>query len=181
VKLHSASPEQTRAIGRAVAELVQPGDVVVLAGDLGAGKTVFAQGLLRALGVEETVVSPSFTLVREYDARIPVAHVDVYRLERVQELLDLALDERPGSNGLTIVEWGDRVASSLGSERLEVRIERPPLDEEPDAVGDTIDVTGRDDERIVTLTPVGGGWHARLARFARVVGDHVHAMVGGGG
>src|ERR1700680_979837 len=115
----STSPEQTRAIGRAVAVLTRPGDVVVLAGDLGAGKTVFAQGLIGGLGVGEALGGPTVPVGREEFGRLPIAHVDVYRLGRVQELLDLALDEGAGAAGVTIVEWGDLVLSALGPERLE--------------------------------------------------------------
>jgi tRNA threonylcarbamoyladenosine biosynthesis protein TsaE len=168
------SPEQTRAAGRAVAELVEPGDVVVLAGELGSGKTVFAQGLVRALGVDEPVVSPSFALVREYDGRLPIAHVDVYRLDRVQELIDLALDEGPGARGVTVVEWGDRVATALGPERLEVRLDRVPV--EP---GDTTGSDPADDERDITLAAVGPAWHRRVGALRRALDERLHATARG--
>jgi tRNA threonylcarbamoyladenosine biosynthesis protein TsaE len=102
-----------------------------------------------ALGVEETVVSPTFTIVREYDARIPLRHVDVYRLERGSELRELGLDELLGADGVTLVEWGDRVTGVLPGDRLEVRIEIP---ERPGAPGD---------DRIITLEPLGVSWRAR--------------------
>jgi tRNA threonylcarbamoyladenosine biosynthesis protein TsaE len=167
VSLRTASPEQTRAIGRAVAAVLEPGDVVILAGELGTGKTVFAQGLLHALGVEEHVVSPSFALVREYEGRIPVAHVDVYRLDRVQELIDLALDEGAGARGVTVVEWGDRVARALGPERLEVRLDRLP-----------VGAGGDDDERDVTLTLLGPTWHRRRVALERALDEQLHATAG---
>jgi tRNA threonylcarbamoyladenosine biosynthesis protein TsaE len=170
VRTLSTSPEQTRAIGRAVAELTRPGDVVVLAGDLGAGKTVFAQGLIGGLGVDEPVVSPTFTLVREYFGRLPIAHVDVYRLGRVQELLDLALDEGAGAAGVTIVEWGDLVLSALGPERLEVRLERP------DEVAGDGDL--RDDERVITFTPLGSSWPTRLRALTPTVDAPLDAVIG---
>lgn len=166
----STSAEQTRAVGRAIAELARPGDVVVLAGELGAGKTVLAQGLAAGLGVDEPVVSPSFTLVREYFGRLPVAHVDVYRLGRVQELIDLALDEGPGRDGITVVEWGDLIASALGTQRLEVR-----LDRSGDEAGGG---TGADDERVITLTSYGSAWTARLAALADLLDSRVDAVVG---
>ena len=78
----------TRAIGGAIAPMVEPGAVVVLVGDLGSGKTVLAQGLARALGVEEPVVSPTFTIARQYQGRVPIHHLDVYRLDRVQRIVD---------------------------------------------------------------------------------------------
>jgi tRNA threonylcarbamoyladenosine biosynthesis protein TsaE len=175
VRFLSTSPEQTRAVGRAIAELARPGDVVVLAGELGAGKTVLAQGLIGGLGVDEPVVSPTFTLVREYHGRLPVAHVDVYRLGHVQELLDLALDEGPGADGLTVVEWGDLVGRVLGPQRLEVRLER--TDHLADN-GTDDGVDNGDDERFITLTPCGSAWSARLATLADLVDSRVDATIG---
>ena len=99
---------RARGRGRCV-----PGDVVVLAGELGAGKTVFAKGIATALGITEPVVSPTFTIVREYDGPIPLVHVDVYRLDHLQELLDLGLDDLVGDDAVTVVEWGDRVTALL--------------------------------------------------------------------
>jgi tRNA threonylcarbamoyladenosine biosynthesis protein TsaE len=165
VRFFSTSPEQTRAVGRAIAELARPGDVVVLGGKLGAGKTVLAQGLIAGLGVVEPVVSPSFTLVREYQGRLPVAHVDVYRLGRVQELLDLALDEGAGADGLTVVEWGDLVSSALGPQRLEVRLDR----------ADDLDA---DDERVITLVTFGSAWSARLTALTELIDSRAGATIG---
>src|SRR6185503_14102123 len=86
--------EDTRSIGEAMAPLLAAGDAIALTGELGAGKTTFAQGLVRGLGFEGNVVSPTFTLVREYrSGRLPAVHADVYRLERVQEVIDLELDQ----------------------------------------------------------------------------------------
>jgi tRNA threonylcarbamoyladenosine biosynthesis protein TsaE len=87
------STDETLELARAVGELLRPGDVISLIGELGAGKTVFARGVARALGVTELVVSPTFTIVREYEGRVPLVHVDVYRIEAVQELHDLGFEE----------------------------------------------------------------------------------------
>ena len=89
--------------------MLRAGDVVVLDGELGTGKTVFTKGLAVALGITEPVVSPTFTVVREYDAPLPLVHVDVYRLDHLQELHDLGFDDLVGSDAVTVVEWGDRV------------------------------------------------------------------------
>ncbi|MGH2659257.1 MAG: tRNA (adenosine(37)-N6)-threonylcarbamoyltransferase complex ATPase subunit type 1 TsaE, partial [Actinomycetota bacterium] len=100
IELRAETPEDTRAVGEAVASLLRPGDAVALTGELGAGKTTFVRGTARALGFEGNVASPTFTLVREYQGRLPIYHVDVYRLERVQDVLDLGLDEMLGDGGV---------------------------------------------------------------------------------
>lgn len=122
VEFRTGGVDETRDLGAAVAEVLRPGDVVLLAGELGTGKTALAQGLARGLGVEDRVTSPSFVLVREYEGRIPLAHVDVYRLDHAQELHDLGFEEVLDPGRVTVVEWGDRVAPMLPTERLEVRL-----------------------------------------------------------
>jgi tRNA threonylcarbamoyladenosine biosynthesis protein TsaE len=128
--------------------------VIVLSGDLGTGKTAFAQGVARGLGVTEQVVSPTFTIVREYHGRLPLAHVDVYRLDKVQELHDLGFDELLEER-VTLVEWGDVAAPALPSERLEVRLELSGLDAA--------------DDREIRLSPLGESWQARSRHLAEVV------------
>ena len=129
-----------------LAQLVQPGDLILLDGPLGAGKTAFTQGLARGLGVTGRVTSPTFVLVREYhDGRVPLLHVDAYRLGGIDEVLDLDLDVEAS---VTVVEWGGNLAGTLlpDGEHLLVRIERSPSDE----------------VRTVTLLPSGSGWRQRL-------------------
>lgn len=140
-------PGATRAVGAAVGRLLRAGDVVVLSGTLGSGKTAFAQGVAAGLGVTEPVTSPTFAIVQEYAGRLPVAHVDVYRLDRVQELHDLGFDELVGGGGVTIVEWGDAIAPVLPPDRLEVRLA---------TIAD-----GDDDERSITLNAHGASWNGR--------------------
>lgn len=114
--------EDTRAVGRSLAALVRPGDVIILQGPLGAGKTVFAAGLAEGLGVEERVLSPSFVLVKTYrDGFMPVVHADVYRLGSSAEIEDLDL---PGEarDGLLMIEWGDMLGSRLAGDRLEAEL-----------------------------------------------------------
>jgi tRNA threonylcarbamoyladenosine biosynthesis protein TsaE len=146
------SVDETRALGEGVARTLRAGDVVVLAGDLGTGKTAFAQGVARGLGVTEPVVSPTFTIVREYQGRLPLAHVDVYRLDRIQELHDLGFDELLDER-VTLVEWGDVAAPVLPPERLEVRLE----------------LSQAGDDREIRLSPLGESWQARARRLAAVV------------
>jgi len=144
------STDETLALAGTVGELLRAGDVVSLVGDLGAGKTVFARGVARALGVTEPVVSPSFTIVREYDGRMPLVHVDVYRIDTVQELYDLGFEELVRDDAVTLVEWGDMIDGLLPVDRLDVRL----------APGDT------DDERVVEIEGHGRSWRARAAELA---------------
>ena len=146
----SRSTDETLELAGTVGDLLRAGDVVSLVGDLGAGKTVFARGVARALGVTEPVVSPSFTIVREYDGRMPLVHVDVYRIDSVQELYDLGFEELVRDDAVTLVEWGDMIDGLLPADRLDVRL----------APGDT------DDERVVEIEGHGRSWRARAAELA---------------
>lgn len=123
VELHSTSEFETRAIGRRLASFLGPGDVLLLAGELGAGKTAFAGGLAEGLGIEEPVISPSFMLVRRYlGGFTPLTHADVYRVESLNELDDLDLFEA-SRDGVLIVEWGNSVVSAMPDDHLSVEIE----------------------------------------------------------
>jgi tRNA threonylcarbamoyladenosine biosynthesis protein TsaE len=130
IEIETETADRTREVGRALATLLQPRDTVVLTGDLGAGKTTLVQGIGRGLGVEDHVASPTFTLVREYAGRLDVAHVDVYRLERVQDVVDLALDELGGPERVLLIEWGDAVADLLPEDRLRVQLTTDRADAE---------------------------------------------------
>lgn len=164
MNVHTRSVDETRAVAAALADVLRGGDVVVLAGGLGTGKTAFAQGIAAALDVADPVVSPSFTLVREYRGRLRVVHADLYRLGRVQEVIDLALDESADGDAVTIVEWGDLAGGALAPDRLEVTLARLPADDEHD-----------DDERVITFTACGGDWTARLARVDERLGAFARA------
>ena len=126
MKLRSSAVEETRDIGERLASLMLPGDVIVLSGDLGSGKTALAQGIGRGLGVEGPVVSPTFVIVREHAGPLPMAHVDVYRLDHVQELHDLGFEEVLDAGRVTVIEWGERVAPLLPESRLEVSLRTGP-------------------------------------------------------
>lgn len=130
LELVTRGPEETRALGEALARVLEPGDVVSLTGDLGAGKTTLVQGLCRGLGVSEPVLSPTFTLVREYEGRVHVYHVDVYRLDRLQDVVDLGFPEILEAGGLVLVEWGDAVESLLPESHLQVELTIPPVAED---------------------------------------------------
>ena len=144
-QVRTTGVDQTRQLAEAVAAVVRDGDVLLLVGDLGAGKTAFTQGFARALGVGEQVTSPTFTLVRTYEGRVRLNHLDVYRLDQVQEAEDLGLGELL-DDGVTVIEWGDTIAGALPSEYLEVRF----------TFGDG------DDERVVAFRPVGRRWSLRI-------------------
>jgi tRNA threonylcarbamoyladenosine biosynthesis protein TsaE len=120
--IESRSAEETHAVGVRLAECLGPGDVVALTGELGAGKTCFTQGLARGLGVTGRVVSPTFVLVNEYRGRLPVHHVDAYRTESLTELLDLGLDELFSGDGVTVVEWADKLVPLLPARAIHVHI-----------------------------------------------------------
>ena len=159
IELETGSAEETRDVGESLASLLRPRDTVVLTGDLGAGKTTLVQGVGRGLGVEEHVASPTFTLVREYAGRLEVAHVDVYRLERIQDVLDLAIDELGGPDRVLLVEWGDAVQELLPADRLRVELTSGPGDE---------------DRRRIVFTPEGASWAARWERLEEAL-ERSHA------
>lgn len=119
----TASPEESRALGRALGELLGPGSFVALTGELGAGKTVLVQGIARGVGFEGYVTSPSFVVINEYRGRLPIYHVDLYRISDPASLLDLGYREVFWSDGVTLVEWADRALELLPETRLDVSIE----------------------------------------------------------
>ena len=145
---------ETHALGRRLGELLRAGDVVVLDGGLGTGKTVLTKGIAVGLGVSEPVVSPTFTVVREYDAPTRLVHVDVYRLDHLQELHDIGFDDLVGDDAVTVVEWGDRVSAALPSNRLRVLLEP----------GDG------DDDRVVSIDAAGITWGERIDALVTAVG-----------
>lgn len=144
----------TRDLAARLATVVDDGDLIVLIGDLGAGKTAFSQGFALALGVTDPVTSPTFTLANRYEGRIVVNHLDAYRVEAIAEARDLALPELL-EDGVTIIEWGDVISPALPGERLEIRI----------AFGDG------DDDRRLEISPLGTGWVARERELAAALRD----------
>ncbi len=154
LQLRASTLADTHAIAAAIAGLSRTGDLVVLAGEMGAGKTAFAKGFGAALGVTEPITSPTFTLVHSYDAgRITLHHADIYRLSTHHEVADLALAELLEYDGIVLLEWGDVVAQSLG-EHLLVQL-----------VADLDD----DDVRHITLSGTGRSWALRWDRLTAAV------------
>jgi tRNA threonylcarbamoyladenosine biosynthesis protein TsaE len=123
IELFTDTVDDTRAAGEALAPLLEPGDVVSLTGELGAGKTAFVQGATTGLGITSPVMSPTFVLVRDYEeGRLPVHHADVYRLGTIQDAIDLGLDEMQDEGAVTFVEWGDAVEQLLTQDHLTVEL-----------------------------------------------------------
>ncbi len=143
----TSSAEETTAFGAALGALLQPGDVVLLNGDLGAGKSVLARGLARGLGITQAMPSPTFTLMQPYQGRIPFYHFDLYRLDDPDQFYEAGLDEFVSGDGAAVIEWPE-CADLCPAVALHIDLGR--LD--------------GDDERTITLTPVG--LDARLNDFA---------------
>jgi len=151
----TTSVDETKALAAALAELARPGDLLLLAGDLGSGKTAFTQGYGAALDIDDLITSPTFTLVNSYEGRLELNHLDVYRLEALGEVFDLGVPEMLDEGGVTVIEWGDSVSPALPSDYLEIRFSFTEDDD--------------DDERILELVPVGSRWTARTRAVATAV------------
>ena len=119
------SPEETRALGRTLAQALQGGAVVAFTGDLGAGKTAFVSGMAEGLGIEERVTSPTFTIVNEYEGgRLPLFHFDMYRLGSADELFHIGWEDYLARNGVCAVEWSENVDEALDGDTIRVDISR---------------------------------------------------------
>jgi tRNA threonylcarbamoyladenosine biosynthesis protein TsaE len=144
-----ATPELMRDLGERLAADLRAGDLVVLSGQLGAGKTTLAQGIGRGLGVSGAVLSPTFVIARvHHGGRLPLVHVDAYRLSSIEEVDDLDLDASLAES-VTLVEWGDGLVEGLAGDRLHVTIERPAADD--------------DETRTVVITGFGDRWDGAVS------------------
>lgn len=151
IELRTESVVATRDVAAAIARVLVEGDLLLLVGDLGAGKTAFAQGLARGLGVADQVTSPTFTLANRYRGDgLWFHHLDVYRLEGLAEVADLDLPELLDDEAVVAIEWGDAIAPALPPDHLVVRLAWE----------------GLDDERSIVLQPSGTRWAARRAALA---------------
>ena len=149
VELDSGSPEATRHLAGLMAAVAVAGDVVCLWGELGAGKTVFAKGFGLGLGIEDTISSPTFVLMGEYAGRLPLFHIDLYRLASAAEALDGGLiDDRQGT-GVVLIEWPDRLGDALPADRLDVHIDGGP-----------------DERRRLRIAAVGAGYERYVEAVA---------------
>ena len=118
LEIVSGSAERTRRIGLKIGQATAPGDVVLLVGPLGVGKTCLTQGVARGLGIEDYAMSPSFVLIREYRGRLPLYHIDFYRLDRLEEVAELGLDDYLYGSGVCVIEWADKALEVLPEEHL---------------------------------------------------------------
>ena len=139
----SHSPDETQAAGERLAARLGPGAVVACIGELGAGKTCFVQGVARGLGVEAGVTSPTFVLINQYRGRLPVYHLDAYRTESLTELLDIGVEELMHGDGVTVIEWADKLRPLLPEHAITVTI--AGLGDEPRSIA--IDCPAETDPR----------------------------------
>ena len=123
--IETNSPQETKELGKKMAERAKPGDVFTLVGDLGVGKTVFTQGIAEGLGSDEPVNSPTFTIVQEYESgRMPFYHFDVYRIGDPEEMDEIGFDDYIYGDGLCLIEWADLIEEILPEKRVAIRIEK---------------------------------------------------------
>lgn len=132
LRFRTVGPAQTQELAAALANVLVDGDLLILTGDLGAGKTCFTQGIGRGLGIEQRITSPTFTLANRYHGRLTLNHLDVYRLESSAESMDLGLDELL-EDGVTVIEWGDKITDVLPQARLVIALRYPELPPVSDA------------------------------------------------
>ncbi len=169
----TSSVDDTRQLAAALADLLRPGDLVLLTGEMGAGKTAFAQGLGRGLGVAGRITSPTFTIVQTYeDGHLVLHHLDMYRLEHLYEALDVGLAEMLDEGAVVVIEWGDAVRAVLPGEYLEITITFAPDRPAPETPSPEIEgaVDGEPDERHWRLHPVGARWAARTDGLRATLG-----------
>lgn len=123
IKIITKTPQELEYLGNRMAQLMQPGDFIALDGDLGAGKTLMTQGMAQGLGVMEAINSPTFTIIHEYESgRLPLYHMDVYRLKHPDEMYDLGYEEYFYGEGVTVVEWAQMIEELLPDEYLGIEI-----------------------------------------------------------
>lgn len=147
-QIKTESSEETLGLAKKLGQHLEAGNVITLEGQLGTGKTVFAKGIARGLGIKDQITSPTFTMIKEYEGEIPLYHMDVYRLEHSEE--DLGFPEYFYGNGVTIVEWAQFIADYLPEERLQVKINY--IDE---------------NMRLISFTPLGKAYEQILKKLLK--------------
>jgi tRNA threonylcarbamoyladenosine biosynthesis protein TsaE len=168
--LSTATADETRSLGAALSDLVGPGDVITLSGEHGAGKTCLVQGLARGLGVTTPVTSPTFMLQRIHDGHVRLVHLDVYRLDRLHDVVGLG-DEAFAPDVVTAVEWGDAIAGLLPGDRIEIELSHADEDDVDAPVELAADGGLVDLPRTVVVT-LRGRWVAERDRIAAALEAH---------
>jgi len=152
LKLDSHSPEQTQLLGSYLGELAQKADIILLIGELGTGKTCLVQGIARGLGVKEYAFSPSFVILREYHGRLPLYHIDFYRLDRIEEIVDLGIEEYFYSEGVCVVEWAEKGLQVVPRGNLLITIQY---------------ISGSQTGRSICLKPQGKRYRAMIEKLGK--------------
>jgi tRNA threonylcarbamoyladenosine biosynthesis protein TsaE len=152
LKLESHSPEQTQLLGNYLGELAQEADVFLLVGELGTGKTCLVQGIAHGLVVKEYAFSPSFVILREYHGRLPLYHIDFYRLDNIDEIADLGLEEYFYGNGVCVVEWAEKALEIVPHDNLLITLHYIPASQT---------------ERSICLKPQGDRYRTLIEQIAR--------------
>lgn len=147
-------PAETFALGERLADFLFPGAVIALTGELGAGKTLFAQGIAKGLNITEQVISPTFTIVNEYQGRLPLYHIDAYRLEKTGEIDEIGLEEYFNSSGVVLIEWPKRIKEYLPLSYLSIDLKKE------------WDESGKE-SRVLTFSLVGNEWEKVIEEFKK--------------
>ncbi len=155
MRFKSGSAEQTREFGRRLGGELQAGDVLLLRGELGSGKTVLVQGIAEGLGIDQRIPSPTFTLINEYAGRLPLYHCDFYRLQTQEELQELGLEDYLYGDGVTAIEWPERMGKLMPEDHLEIVMEPVPACGGPGCT-----------QRFISLIPHGERYERLAARDA---------------
>ena len=171
LRVRTENAKQSQKLAAAIADVLIDGDLMVLLGDIGAGKTCFTQGLARGLGVAERVTSPTFTLVNHYQGRLELHHLDVYRIDDIADTTDLDLYEL-AEQGVTVVEWGSQIDPVLPTDRLQLTLRLPPCGDVPLDEPTTLQESEKDlqeNVRIISLEVIGERWADRLTSLTEAV------------
>ena len=158
ITLTTHSPRETQALGAALGKSAQPGDLILLCGDLGTGKTCLTQGIARGLKVADNVRSPTFVLATEYAGRLPLYHIDLYRLDNIREVDDLGLDDYIEGEGVCVVEWADKAMPFFPGDHLLVELGHS-----------SIKTLSPDKERTIRITPRGVRYASLLEHVQRLL------------
>ncbi len=154
-KIITHSPRETQRLASSLCQYLRAGDVISLTGDLGAGKTCFTQGLAQSLGIRERITSPTFNLIKEYKNSMPLYHFDVYRLAAPDDLFDLGYEEYFYGDGITIIEWGDKIQALLPAVFLRIEFRRLP----------------DENSRELTVSSRGARWEEVVEQWLEVKAD----------